>query len=32
MEHPKLEGLSLQDGEEGFEFEFDDEEDEQVDL
>jgi hypothetical protein len=30
MEHPNLEGLSLQDGEEGFEF--DDKEDEQVDL
>ncbi|KAK2429287.1 hypothetical protein QL285_027738 [Trifolium repens] len=32
MEHPNLEGLSLHDGEEGFTFEFDDEEEEQVDL
>ncbi|KAK2450528.1 hypothetical protein QL285_009641 [Trifolium repens] len=32
MEHPNLEGLSLHDGEEGFTFEFDDDEEEQVDL
>ncbi|PNY17922.1 hypothetical protein L195_g014678 [Trifolium pratense] len=32
MEHPNLEGLSLNEEEEGFRFEFDEEEDEQVDL
>ncbi|MCI78206.1 hypothetical protein A2U01_0099476, partial [Trifolium medium] len=32
MDHPNLEGLSLHEGEEGFRFEFEEEEDEQVDL
>jgi hypothetical protein len=32
MEHPNLEDLSLHDGEEGFVFDFDEEEEEQVDL
>ncbi|PNY14674.1 hypothetical protein L195_g011358 [Trifolium pratense] len=32
MDHPNLEGLSLHEGEEGFRFDFEEEEDEQVDL
>ncbi|PNX63855.1 hypothetical protein L195_g053722, partial [Trifolium pratense] len=32
MDHPNIEGLSLHEGEEGFRFDFEEEEDEQVDL